>query len=256
MTAKPCPGRHHVWDGDKCKKCGTAKRGPGRPKKVAGEAVAARLRATLGVAAPPAVSAPGASPSPGPASAAPAVPEAAGAPALAKVQKLANSTPPAGEDKNAPSPNTDEPTRPVALEPLPPPKGWCKQAGRRLATVFVAGTEWALEKFHRRANDPDDDDVDEFGKAMGQQLAVWFPDTAMTPAKAMLLAGTFIVAEMSIGSEKIPRKETITPTKALPPPAPAPAPKPNGSAPTVSVADAVRAAATTSAETPSQASAS
>jgi hypothetical protein len=251
----PCAGRHHVWGDDgTCTKCKAPKRGPGRPKKVAGQVVAGRLRATLGTAAPPATTPP---PSPAAPPVASAVHEAAGAPGTISAPPPKGPTSPAAPPEKAEAALEKawaEADRVVALEPLPPPKGWCKQAGKRLTTVFVAGTEWALEKFHRKANEPDEDDVDEFAKGLGQQLAVWFPDTAMTPGKTMLLAGGFIVAEMAIGSEKIPRKETIQ-TKVAPPSPPAspPADKGNGAqlAPSASVADAVRVAASTSSGTPS-----
>jgi hypothetical protein len=77
--------------------------------------------------------------------------------------------------------------------------------------LFVASTEWAMEKAaKRRANDPDDDDVDAFGEAMGQQLGMWFPDSELSPAKQLMISGSFIVGAMWIGAEKIPpKKETI-----------------------------------------------
>jgi hypothetical protein len=72
--------------------------------------------------------------------------------------------------------------------------------------VFVAACDVAIEAAGRRANDPDDEDVRDFGLALGQQLAIWFPDTALTPFKQMIVSGAFIVGEMSIGSEKLPKK--------------------------------------------------
>lgn len=173
-----CKGRHHVWNaaGTACEKCGAPKRGRGRPPSSAagnpsaGATVASRLGATLG---PPASPAPLDGPVPSP------------------NQPGASSTPTSSPDASTP---------PAA----PPPSGWTRSAGKRLAQLFVATTDFALEKMRRRANEPDDDDVEDFGVAMGAQLAVWFPDTAMTPAKQLMLSGAFIVGGMCIGSEKLP----------------------------------------------------
>jgi hypothetical protein len=210
-----CPGRHHDWNTDvtppTCRKCGDPKKPAGRPKgsgtkKAAGAAVAGRLAASLGVAAPP----PRAGTIMG---ASPGSPAAAGAPTPVMAPGSATA---AGHDPAAASSAAstvaptvapdEEKAAPGRSAPPLKAKGWCKSAGKRLAKLFVAGTEFALEKMHRKANEPDDDDVDDFGEALGAQMTVWFPDTELTPAKQLLLAGAFIVGEMAIGSEKIPRK--------------------------------------------------
>jgi len=85
-----------------------------------------------------------------------------------------------------------------------PTPRWCATAGRRLARVFVDGVEWANERFRRRrANEPDDEDVKEFGEALGESLGQWFPDSELTPGKKALIAGLAIGATMSIGAKKI-----------------------------------------------------
>lgn len=197
MTKKTCgPGKH---TGNPCTKCGARGRGrpPGKKSAAAkpaaaaarkkqlhaGEAVSARLAATLGAAAPT-----------------PAPLGAQGGPGAA----------PGGEPSPPPA-ATLVPAVPDTLEPIAPETPtWCRSAGKRLAKVFVAGTEFALEKFGREANEPDDDDVDDFGGAVGRQLAVWFPDSELTPAKQMMLSGSLIVGAMCIGSKKIPpKRETI-----------------------------------------------
>ena len=189
------PGKHK---GNPCKVCGARGRGrpPGkksaakpaaapRKKLQAGEAVSARLAGTLGVAALS------------------SAPLGAGEAAVLFGGEPAAPPPP---------PSTFVPAAPDTPEPLPPEgPTWCKSAGRRLAALFVASTEWAMEKAaKRRANDPDDDDVDAFGEAMGQQLGMWFPDSELSPAKQLMISGSFIVGAMWIGAEKIPpKKETI-----------------------------------------------
>lgn len=106
----------------------------------------------------------------------------------------------------SPTPNGAGLTSPAPTPAAPPKaKGWCKPAGKRLADLFVAACEFGIEKLARRKpNEPDDDDVDDFGEAMGQQLAIWFPDTEMTPGKQLMLSGAFIAGAMCIGAEKLP----------------------------------------------------
>jgi hypothetical protein len=98
----------------------------------------------------------------------------------------------------------------AAAPAAPAPTGWTKPAGRLVTKGFVGLVDIILDAAGREANDPDDDDVAEFGKAMGQQLGIWFPDAAMTPGKQLLISGTSIVGGMCIGSKKKPKPEPAT----------------------------------------------
>ncbi len=125
----------------------------------------------------------------------------------------AGFTPPAVEAAPlaAPAPLAEViPIRPAPEEPPAPRKSgntWCGSAGRRLARVFVAATDWGIERLGRRANEPEDEDVDDFGRALGEQLGRWFPDTELTPIKQMILSGALITGAMWTGAEKIEKKK-------------------------------------------------
>lgn len=192
---KTCAGRHHVWNaaGTACRKCNAPKGKPGRPpgpartKSKAGEAVAGRLAATLGVAAPP--------------------PLSDGPFGTARLETAAaDGTPNLQAAPPTPTPGTPPPTSAAPPAEVPAAHGWCKQAGKRLGQLFTAATGAAIEKLGREPNEPDDEDQDAFDEAMGQQLAIWFPDAAMTPAKQLLLSGSFIAGAMWVGAKKIPKE--------------------------------------------------
>lgn len=96
----------------------------------------------------------------------------------------------------------------LEIEPAAPaPRGWTRMAGPKIATVFVAASEAAIEKLGRRANEPADADLDEFGEALSAQLARWFPDSELSPGKQCLILGAAIVSEMWIGAEKLTPEE-------------------------------------------------
>ena len=215
---KPCKGRHHAYKGDSCTKCGAPKRSPGRPK--IGQSVAARMATTLGVATT-------ADPSTMPQATSTEAPAATTGTASPVVAAAQSTTPSAAPTETKPTGATPDDTS----TPAPPaePTGWCKQAGKRLAKLFVVSTEWAIEQFDRIPGEPDEDDVDEFGRAMGRQMAVWFPDTALTPGKQLIIAGAFIAAEMGATSKKLPppakprQLASVSPLPRSESPAPAPA---------------------------------
>lgn len=197
MKKHGCAGRHHAWGPlGVCSKCGAPKKGPGRPpgpspKKLAGETVVSRLASTLGIPVPPASTV---SPAAGDGSAfdisgpvAPSVPD------LTTVGNTPSDVAALEAEK--------APRKPVVAK-------WTKPAGKRLAKLFVGVCDWGLELVGREANEPDDEDVDDFGAAMGDQLTVWFPNAELTPAKQLMLSGACIVGGMCIGSKKIEKSPT------------------------------------------------
>jgi len=171
-------------------------------------------------------------------------PERAGALAAA----LARIAPPP-----APSASLAAPAPSAAPPPtFVPPTGWTKSAGRRLSHLFVAACEAGIDRLGRRPKDPDPDDEEEFGEALGAQLARWFPDAAMQPWMLAALSGGSIVGGMWIGAEKLPRDANgkvlrapaVAPAagsptpQAIPAPAPAP-PRPTETAQTSETARAI-----------------
>jgi len=177
------------------------------------------LAATLGIATPPPRSGNG------------SIVDAS--PASTTAVAAGQQTPPAAQDGAGgaaalPAASTVAPDgeKASAGKSAPPlkPKGWCKSAGKKLAKLFVLGVETAAEAMHRKPNDPDDDDVDELGEGLGEQMAVWFPDMELTPMKKIIIAGSCIAGEMLIGSEKLPRKPAAIATESKPGPAAPPMP--------------------------------
>lgn len=103
--------------------------------------------------------------------------------------------------------------------------------------MLIAGADWAGERMARRKfNEPDEDDEDDFARALGSQLAIWFPDSALTPGKQLIMSGAFIAGTMCIGSEKLPP----------PPPALSGVKEQKANGATASTSDAAPAAPSTS----------
>lgn len=81
---------------------------------------------------------------------------------------------------------------------------WCKMAGTQIADAYVLLVKGALLRFAKReAKDPEEDNVKELGTALGDQLAIWFPDTEMTPLGKVALAAAAVTATMVVGSTPI-----------------------------------------------------
>lgn len=233
-----CPGRHHNYGPDgKCRRCGDPKRGPGRPtgsggKKKLGAEVLGRMTGTVGSAALPGTASPpvAVGPSSSPASSGPATttvhppsPTGAANPGLGAT----------AEPKGDPPPSVK-------------PNAFHRRAGARLATMFVAVTEWGIEKTGRQPGEPDEDDVEDFGEAMGEQLAIWLPNVELTPGKQLALAATFIAGEMIATSKKLPPRE---PPKQLPPSSSS-SPSTRAGGPALAVVPAPAAATITDATAP------
>lgn len=98
-------------------------------------------------------------------------------------------------------------------------------------TVFVVeeATRWAIERRGRRPNDPHPKTIEQLRIGLRRLYEKLFADTTLSPLAQTGLAFTFMLAEMLIGSEKIPRPappalNAAPDAGAPPPPAPASAP--------------------------------
>lgn len=90
------------------------------------------------------------------------------------------------------------------VESPPSTPTWCRMAGRRIADAYVMLIEGGMARFARRkVKDPEDEDVKELGNALGEQMAIWFPDTEMTPATKIAIAAASVAATMVVGSTPI-----------------------------------------------------
>lgn len=87
--------------------------------------------------------------------------------------------------------------------PTPPPT-WCRMAGKQIADAYVLIVRGSLRRFGgREAKDPEDDNVEELGTALGEQLAIWFPDTEMSPMAKIGIAAAAVTATMVVGSTPV-----------------------------------------------------
>jgi hypothetical protein len=138
--------------------------------------------------------------------------------------------------------------------PVPTPHGWTRLAGPKIARLFEAAMESAIESTGREPNEADDSDVEELGEALAQQLAVWFPDAALSPFKSVLLAAATVGGEMWIGARKMSPEEiaelrarkaakNAPRARASAPPAATPTPMPPASPPIAPAANAAPTAA-------------
>lgn len=92
---------------------------------------------------------------------------------------------------------------PAALQPVIPPM-WCKMAGRQISQAYVLLVTGGLRRFAgREAKEPEEDNVEELGAALGEQLAIWFPDSELTPLARAGIAAAAIGATMVVGSTPI-----------------------------------------------------
>lgn len=94
---------------------------------------------------------------------------------------------------------------PMDVTPLPAvPPTWCRMAGRRMSQAFVMIVEGGCRRFAKReAAEPEEEDTKELGIALGEQLAIWFPDSDMTPATKCMIAAASVTATMVVGSKPI-----------------------------------------------------
>ncbi len=125
----------------------------------------------------------------------------------------------------------------LSLVPAPPPT-WCKMAGKRISQAYVMLIEGACARFAKRqTSEPEDEDVTELGNALGEQMAIWFPDTEMTPATKIAIAAASVAATMVVGSKPIaPPVRSVSTPKATADVALSPeAPTENGHQPSTSV---------------------
>ena len=217
MNAAACRGRHHTWSvnppvtGTRCVKCGRAFTKD--PTKNQGSPLLSGPKST----------------DPDNATAAPVLqtprPAVAGNPNdTARMDRLraalARGAAPAVETGAA---------APVDAA-KPPPQGWTKLAGRRLATMFVGATEeWCASRTPARvAKEPDDDVVDEFADSLAETLAEWFPNTVLSGWKRALIASAALAGGMCIGAPLAKPQNALSPSPpapSTPKPAPAPAPR-------------------------------
>jgi hypothetical protein len=90
------------------------------------------------------------------------------------------------------------------VTPRAPAPTWCRMAGKNIAKAYVMLVEGACARFaKRKVADPEDEDVTELGVALGEQMAIWFPDSEMTPATKMAIAAASVTATMVVGSTPI-----------------------------------------------------
>lgn len=200
-----CKGRHHDWTtkaaGGACRKCKTPWKPAGRPKGSttklrAGEAVAQRMAATLGIAAPPAGSPP-----------TPLGPVQEAGPMAAT--ELAAAGPAASGGSPSPAPADEQ----KAPGEYPEPSPLMARVAKRATKLFDTLTDAALEMIDKEDGEADPDDLADFEKALASQLTVWFPNAALSPAKQLLLSGGFIVGEKWMTAktvERQPAREAIT----------------------------------------------
>lgn len=106
--------------------------------------------------------------------------------------------------------------------------------GQRIARMFDAGTDAAIERFKRIPKEADEADLDDFADATAEILQRWLPDSELGPYGKLMVSATFIVGQKWVGAEKVqtggalltlvpPARDADT-TAPTPPPPPPPAP--------------------------------
>ncbi len=75
--------------------------------------------------------------------------------------------------------------------------------GQKLARMFDAGTDAAIERFKRIPKEADEADLDDFADATAEILQRWLPDSELGPYGKLMLSASFIVGQKWVGAEKI-----------------------------------------------------
>lgn len=119
-----------------------------------------------------------------------------------------------------PPPATDVQPAPSAVVAPPPDDSLWRMAGSLLTGGYVAALAKVMKSRGYIANDPDPAAVERMEKGIAAQLARWFPDTALTPGKEIVVGAVFIGAGMCLGAQPDPeaqqrRKQPVTDAPAV-----------------------------------------
>jgi hypothetical protein len=112
--------------------------------------------------------------------------------------------------------------------------------GARLARMFDAVTDAAIERFKRTPGEVDETDLSDFEDAAAEIIQRWIPDAELGPYGKLAMSAVFIVGGKWVGGEPINPPARVAapaaamsttrsqpaappaPTNATPPPAPTP----------------------------------
>ena len=77
--------------------------------------------------------------------------------------------------------------------------------GQRLARMFDAATDAAIERFKRTPGEVDETDLDDFADAAAEIITRWMPDAELGPYGKLAMSAVFVVGGKWVGGEPIPR---------------------------------------------------
>jgi hypothetical protein len=103
-------------------------------------------------------------------------------------------------------PPAPEASGPPAPPPPPPgPSRFAQHMGARLARMFDAATDAAIETMKRRPGEVDETDLSDFEEAAAEIIQRWMPDTELGPYGKLAMSACFIVGGKWVGGEPIAR---------------------------------------------------
>ena len=208
-----CSGGHHRWTNNPpslvtpCLNCGKTWTPPGFRKKAVGPTPPTPPAGPAGIAPPPPPVVPVVS-----------LPDRAERLASALAQLASRAAP-------APAPAADV----APAKPPPGPSRFAQHCGQRLARMFDAASDAAIERFRRKPGEADETDLDDFVEAAAEIITIWMPDAELGPYGKLAMASVFVVGGKWVSGEPMtppipvtaPGAATNTAATTTPPPAPA-----------------------------------
>lgn len=184
-----CSGGHHRWKvnppslGTPCINCERTWTPPGFRRK----------------------SAVGPTPPPGPAGIAPQPPAVVSLPVSDRAERLASALAQLASRSSAPAAPPAADMAPAPPPPAPGPSRFAQHMGQRLARMFDAATDAAIERFKRTPGEVDETDLDDFADAAAEIITRWMPDAELGPYGKLAMSAVFVVGGKWVGGEPIPR---------------------------------------------------
>lgn len=181
-----CSGGHHRWKvnppsiGTPCINCERTWTAPGFRRKAVGPTPPA---GTTGIAPQP--------------------PPVVSLPVSDRAERLASALAQLAGRTPAPAPAAEASAAPPPPPPAPGPSRFAQHMGKRLARMFDAATDAAIERFKRTPGEVDETDLDDFADAAAEIITRWMPDAELGPYGKLAMSAVFVVGGKWVGGEPI-----------------------------------------------------
>jgi hypothetical protein len=73
--------------------------------------------------------------------------------------------------------------------------------GQRIARMFDAATDAAIEKLKRTPGEVEESDLEDFAEAAAEIITIWMPDAELGPYGKLAMSAVFVVGGKWVGGE-------------------------------------------------------